>query len=284
MNAEVLDRLALRDLVQNWLLWRDAGDWERFATVWHEEGWMAATWFQGNYKDFIRVTIEGWNRGVSILHFLGGSSIELEGDRAIVQTKMTISQRGPVNGVLCDVVCTGRFFDFCEKRDGRWAIVLRQPIYEKDRVDPVDPAATRGVFTAVAAAIKDGLVVACHDCSDGGLAAALAEMAIGGGLGARIDLARVPAEIRATPGRARDFAVAFGETPGRFLCEVPPETADRFERALAGTAWAWIGDVTAGGSLEIVGGEGTARAAVADLDRAWRGGRAAGGGAPQGGS
>ena len=54
---------------------------------------------------------------------------------------MTISQRGSVEGVLCDVVCTGRFYDFIERRQGRWGVVLRQPIYEKDRVDPVDPAA-----------------------------------------------------------------------------------------------------------------------------------------------
>jgi len=54
---------------------------------------------------------------------------------------MTISQRAPVEGVICDVVCSGRFYDFFEKRDGRWGLVLRQPIYEKDRLDPVDPAA-----------------------------------------------------------------------------------------------------------------------------------------------
>ena len=54
---------------------------------------------------------------------------------------MTISQRAEVEGVLCDVVCTGRFYDFFERRDGRWGLVLRQPIYEKDRLDPVDPAA-----------------------------------------------------------------------------------------------------------------------------------------------
>jgi len=78
---------------------------------------------------------------VSILHFLGGSSIDVVGPRAIAQTKMTISQRGEVDGVLCDVVCTGRFYDFIENRAGRWGLVLRQPIYEKDRLDPVDPAA-----------------------------------------------------------------------------------------------------------------------------------------------
>src|SRR5581483_7801501 len=84
--------------------------------------------------------------GVSILHFLGGSSIDVAGERAIAQTKMTISQRAEVDGVRCDIVCTGRFYDFFEPRldqtqNGHWAIRLRQPIYEKDRPDPLDPTA-----------------------------------------------------------------------------------------------------------------------------------------------
>jgi hypothetical protein len=142
MTDELLDRIAIRQVVENWVLWRDAGDWERFRTVWHDDGYMMATWFQGTAAEFIRVSQEGWSRGVSILHFLGGNSIELVGNRAISQTKMTISQRAKVHDVLCDVVCTGRFYDFFEKRHSRWGIVLRQPIYEKDRMDPVDPSAT----------------------------------------------------------------------------------------------------------------------------------------------
>jgi hypothetical protein len=135
------DRDEIRDLIENWVVWRDAGDWARFRTVWHDDGVMMATWFQGPADEFIRVSREGFDRGVRILHFLGGSSIELAGDRAIAQTKMTISQRGAVEGVECDVVCTGRFYDFLARRDGHWGLVLRQPIYEKDRADPVDPAA-----------------------------------------------------------------------------------------------------------------------------------------------
>jgi hypothetical protein len=140
--SETTDRLAIRDLVENWAVWRDAGDWERFRTVWHDDGRMMATWFQGSAEDFIRVSREGFERGVSILHFLGGTSIDLAGDRALAQTKMTISQRASVDGVECDVVCTGRFYDFVERRAGAWGIVLRQPIYEKDRLDPLDPAAS----------------------------------------------------------------------------------------------------------------------------------------------
>jgi hypothetical protein len=144
--TDQLERLAIREVVENWAVWRDAGDWERFATCWHDDGRMMATWFQGPARDFIRVSREGFERGVSILHFLGGSSIDLKGERAIAQTKTTISQRAPVHEVLVDVVCTGRFYDFMERRPvpgggGRWGVVLRQPIYEKDRMDPVDPAA-----------------------------------------------------------------------------------------------------------------------------------------------
>ncbi|MBN8939785.1 MAG: nuclear transport factor 2 family protein [Rhizobiales bacterium] len=156
MNAELIDRLAIRDLLENWAVWRDAGDWQRFQTVWHEDGWMSATWFQGPATEFIRVSREGWDKGVSILHFLGGTSIDLDGDRAIAQTKMTISQRATVHGVACDVVCTGRFFDFLEKRGGRWGIVLRQPIYEKDRLDPVDPAARIALRQDALQALPEG--------------------------------------------------------------------------------------------------------------------------------
>ena len=135
------DRLAIIETVNNWAVWRDAGDWERFRTVWHEDGWMTATWFQGPAEKFIEVSKAGFDKGVSILHFLGGTSVDLNGERAVAQTKMTISQRAEVDGVLVDVVCTGRFYDFFACRCGRWGIVRRQPIYEKDRMDPLDPAA-----------------------------------------------------------------------------------------------------------------------------------------------
>ena len=135
------EKAAIREVIENWVLWRDAGDWERFATVWHDDGWMTATWFQGPARKFIEVSREGFEKGVSILHFLGGSTCEVVGYRAIAQTNMTINQRAQVDDVTVDVVCTGRFYDVLEKR-GHWGIVRRQPIYEKDRMDPVDPAAS----------------------------------------------------------------------------------------------------------------------------------------------
>jgi SnoaL-like domain len=154
--AASADRQAIRELIENWVVWRDASDWDRFRTVWHPEGRMMATWFQGPAEEFIKVSQEGFDRGVRILHFLGGSSVDVLGDRAVAQTKMTISQRAAVHDVLCDVVCTGRFYDFLERRDGHWGIVLRQPIYEKDRMDPVDPAARLELDPGLLSRFPDG--------------------------------------------------------------------------------------------------------------------------------
>ncbi len=139
--AATSDRLAIRDLVESWVVWRDAGDWVRFRTLWFDDGRMMATWTQGTADEFIAMSKAGWAKGVKILHRLAGQSIDLAGTRAISQTKMAIMQRAVVDDVEVDVTCTGRFYDFVEKRDGRWGLVLRQPIYESDRIDPVDPSA-----------------------------------------------------------------------------------------------------------------------------------------------
>src|SRR5258705_4941028 len=109
MGTDTLERLAIREIVENWAVWRDAGDWERFRTVWHADGRMMATWFQGTADEFIAISRAGFEKGVSILHFLGGNSVDLAGNRAISQTKMTISQRARVHDALVDVVCTCQF-------------------------------------------------------------------------------------------------------------------------------------------------------------------------------
>lgn len=139
---DMSDKLVIRELIENWALWRDACLWDRFRTVWHDDGQMWATWFQGSAEEFIRVSKEGYSRGVRVIHTLGGTTIDIAGHRAVAQTKMSITQRGAIDGVACDVVCAGRFYDFIEKRDGRWGIVLRRLIYEMDRIHVLDTAAT----------------------------------------------------------------------------------------------------------------------------------------------
>jgi len=144
------------------------------------------------------------------------------------------------------------------------------------RLPVVDAAACRATIQALARVQRAGLVLACHDLSDGGLATAVAEMAIGGGLGARLDLAAVPfAEAGddaagTTTGLARDLAIAFGESPGRFVCELPAGRAAEFAAALGDVPWAVIGEVLAEPSVELGGAGGVEPIAVAALDTAWR--------------
>jgi SnoaL-like domain len=156
MSESITDCLAIRDIIENWVLWRDARQWDRFRTLWHADGRMWATWFQGSYEDFIAVSREGYERGARINHMLGGTTIDIAGARAIAQTKLSIAQRAKVDGVLCDVTCWGRAYDFLEKRAGRWGIVLRRHTYEKDRIDPVEPGVPLTLDAALLAQFPEG--------------------------------------------------------------------------------------------------------------------------------
>jgi len=156
MTDEMMERLTIREMVDNWVMWRDANQWDKFRSLWHDDGRMMATWTQGTADEFIAMSKAGFAKGVRIWHFLGGSTVEVRGNRAMAITKMKIEQRAKVHDVLCDVVCTGRFCDFMEKRAGRWGLVLRQPIYEKDRMDPVDPAAKLSLDQNLLAKLPEG--------------------------------------------------------------------------------------------------------------------------------
>lgn len=141
LPSDVLSRLQIRELLENWVIWRDSGDWERFASVWHDDGRMNATWFSAAAPDFIARSRKAFEGGMVGLHTLGGGSIDVRGTRAVAQTKMQITQRAAVHDVVVDVTCSGRFIDALEWRDGRWGIVLRQPVYELDRIQTIDPSA-----------------------------------------------------------------------------------------------------------------------------------------------
>lgn len=139
-EAQVGAKVAIREVIENWAIWRDSGDFENLATCFHDDGRMVATWFAGSAAQFIAGCKAGFEKGAIVQHFLGGASIALNGTRAIAQTKMMILSRSTLEDMPCDTTCVGRFYDFFEERNGRWAIVLRQPIYEKDRFDMLDPS------------------------------------------------------------------------------------------------------------------------------------------------
>ncbi|HUB75855.1 MAG TPA: nuclear transport factor 2 family protein [Solirubrobacteraceae bacterium] len=139
--SEMLDRLAVRELIDDWTVLRDARLWERWYRVWHDDGVIFTTWGgRTTPQQFAAKADAGYAQGDRMLHSNGGTSVELAGDRAVSMSKMRIMQVGPVEGVLCEVCCIGRNYDLCERRDGRWGIVLRQPIYERDMAFVADPA------------------------------------------------------------------------------------------------------------------------------------------------
>jgi hypothetical protein len=153
----LLDRLELRELVNDWAMWRDMRRWDKFAELWHEGGVMMTTWGgRTTPQGFMEAAEAGYQRGDRMLHSNGGVTVELAGDRAIVHTKLRIMQRAVVDGVLCDATCLGRDYDFCEKREGRWGLVCRQPIYERDSLVVVNPADSVDVGPEQLATLPDG--------------------------------------------------------------------------------------------------------------------------------
>ena len=123
------------------------------------------------------------------------------------------------------------------------------------------------LYHVLGRAIQAGLVASCHDCSDGGLGVALAETAFAGGLGLTVDLRAVPAE-----GIGRDDELLFAESQSRFVVTVRPDAREAFEAALAGSAFARIGQVIPDGVLRIdgLGGKRIIDEELAALKAAWQ--------------
>ena len=140
--------------------------------------------------------------------------------------------------------------------------------YTGNNVPKVDPAKGKRLMDALSAATGQGLVLACHDCSEGGIGVAAAEMAFSGGLGLELRLERVPL---GEPMSRNDY-VLFSESNTRFLVEVSPENRSAFESAMSGVDFAAIGRVKEGGNLEVLGLSGRVVVSIplAELKEAWQ--------------
>jgi hypothetical protein len=153
---DLQDQLAISALMQNWALARDTGDWGRLRATAHPGAAMTTTWFDGTFDAFVESCEASWRKGSRSQHFLGGTVAEIKGDRAIAQTRMSINVRSQLDGVEVDAVCLGRFFDRVEKRDGVWRLFRRSVIYEKDRIDPVDPGGKISLDPALLSRFPEG--------------------------------------------------------------------------------------------------------------------------------
>jgi phosphoribosylformylglycinamidine synthase subunit PurSL len=133
----------------------------------------------------------------------------------------------------------------------------------------VDAKIAKQTFAALHSAIKVGLVRSCHDLSEGGLAVAIAEMCFAGGIGAEVELSKVPI----SESSLLNTTILFSESNTRFLCEVASEHADSFESKLAGIPFAYIGRTQSNTRLKIVDqhdGTTLIESEIATLKAAWK--------------
>jgi hypothetical protein len=139
---EFTDKFAIAELIQAWGVYRDQGRWEELRGTFTPDGHISISWFRGPFEQFVErcqanfVTGHTWSR-----HHLFAPTIKLAADRAVAETSVIIRVRQPFKGIPVDLTSCSRFLDRIERHDGGWLIAERAAIYERDRLDPVEPSA-----------------------------------------------------------------------------------------------------------------------------------------------
>jgi len=136
-EAQLADRFAIINAVANWALWRDTGRWDKLRTLYTEDAVQHTTWFVGPAREFIERVAARPLGGSQ--HFVGACAVELDADRAIAETRLVLLVRGRLQDIDVDVTCYARSYDRFVRVAQQWRIQQRQMIYEKDRIDAVDP-------------------------------------------------------------------------------------------------------------------------------------------------
>jgi hypothetical protein len=142
LGKELADKFACAELVQAWGVYRDQGKWKELRGTFTPEGHISVSWFRGPFEQFVErcranfATGHGWSR-----HHLFPASIKLKGERATAETSVIIRVRQKFEGIDVDLTSCSRFLDRLERRHGNWLLAERAAIYERDRLDPVEPSA-----------------------------------------------------------------------------------------------------------------------------------------------
>ena len=138
---EFADKYAIAELIQAWGLYRDQGKWKELRGTFTPDGHISVSWFRGPFDQFVERCRAGfaasrsWSR-----HHLFASTIRLDNDRAIAETPVMIRVRQKFGAVEADLTSFSRFLDRIERRGEGWLIAERAAIYERDRLDPVEPS------------------------------------------------------------------------------------------------------------------------------------------------
>ena len=137
---DVADKYACAELIQSWGFYRDQGKWPELTATFAPDGEIAVSWFSGSFREFVDRCRQAFDAGQRSKHHIFPSVVRVAGVRALAETNIVILVRQKINGVLADMTSYARFLDRLERRDGRWVILERTAIYERDRLDPVEPS------------------------------------------------------------------------------------------------------------------------------------------------
>jgi SnoaL-like domain len=136
------DKFAIAELIQAWGVYRDQGKWAELRGIFTPDGHISISWFRGSFEQFVErcrasfASGHGWSR-----HHLFAPAIRLNKDRAVAETPVIIRVRQKFQGIEVDLTSNSRFLDRLERHGSGWLIAERAAIYERDRLDPVQPSA-----------------------------------------------------------------------------------------------------------------------------------------------
>ena len=151
LSTLVEDEHQIASLLIRWGHARDSDDWETLAGCFHDDATIHISWISGPAKDFIaRSQAMATTRkpGEHIKHVISGPWIQIKRDRAFSRCHANLYIRTTLDGHEFDLQSWLRFFDLLERRDNVWRIVKRTAVYEKDRLEPVDPRGVPNDFFA----------------------------------------------------------------------------------------------------------------------------------------
>ncbi|MDR3426162.1 nuclear transport factor 2 family protein [Silvimonas sp.] len=127
MQTRLEDRQQISDLITGWMH-RDLGEWEQLRDLFHPDGTIEITWFEGLGSDFVDGSMRMGASDLRTKHLIGTPVVTFNGDKAIVETNAMIVGEN----VKLDLGCSvhNRFYDLVEKRNGVWKLLRRQSVYD----------------------------------------------------------------------------------------------------------------------------------------------------------
>ncbi|HXQ52076.1 MAG TPA: nuclear transport factor 2 family protein [Stellaceae bacterium] len=160
---QMLAEYEVRRVRQTWAFARDHGEWETMRACFHPDATVCVSWFSGPASTFMERTIamaKERKPEESSQHWFGNSRVSVKGNRAILEMDTMVLGRDRFDGHLFDFTIYLRMYDRIERRDRQWRILRMNPIYDKDRLDPVIPG-------SVPAAFFDGVRLTGRDAATG---------------------------------------------------------------------------------------------------------------------